>query len=208
MRSQLQSNQNRSAIVTLMSALVVLSIFSTGCSSAPKDESSSTAPATDEGQATTKESILDKYTIKQLDAAANALQLISEKSNKESGKDFGQEVLGCSIPGDKAIAMLTRVKSLINNQIPQETQAYVADPGAYAQSMGFSNCGQTCSCRLFATVIEDASTSSMKPVEQRNHARFEKSLKSKAGIQTELQANACARQQTWFCDSDLYKFLQ
>ena len=148
----------------------------------------------------TSEAVLTKYSLQELNSAATALRVVSD-----SGK--GKEILGCDITDQKALSMMMPIKALIDQQSRAEVESYETDPKGYANTEGFESCAKNCSCGVYSDVVSAASERKMPAGSGVAHKRNVAKLRAKAERQGEDQSLTCARKQTWFCSSDLHKFL-
>lgn len=156
----------------------------------------------------TTEQISERYGLKELDAAANALKVVFDQSLAASNDQQGEAVLGCPVKGDDARRMMQPLKALIDEAILKERDQYVADPKSYARDRSFETCAATCSCGSLANVLEPVNAKTLKSANKSMHDRFLVRLQKKAAIQGPDASLACARKQAWFCRSDLQAYLE
>jgi hypothetical protein len=184
-------------------ALILLSAgLLASCSGGSKrsDASSSSSAESAPAAATTSEAILQKYSLQELNSAANALKVMADAEK-------GQDPVGCGIASDKALSMTMPLKALIDQRMRTEVQDYEQDPKSYANTEGFEICAKNCSCGVYSDIVEAARESSLPKNSAVQHKRNLTRLKAKAERQTAEASTTCAKKQNWFCSSDLRKFL-
>ena len=160
-------------------------------------------------RAATREDVVAKYSIVELDAAANLLKVVIDESGGKLNDDKGTDVVGCPLTGKQATTMTMPVKSLIDQQMKSESESYQTDPKNYAIEKGFETCAATCSCGVLSDVVNGADETALPPGSSgRLQARNKQRLSMKASHQTARDSLSCARKQSWFCGSDLKAYLE
>jgi hypothetical protein len=180
-----------------------------GCSSSEKKEdASAAAPATPRSHAVTSEDITAKYSITELNSAANLLKVVIDEAGVKPNDDKGSDIIGCPLTGKQAGTMTMPIKSLIDQVAHAETESYTNDPKNYATEKGFETCAANCACGVLSDIVENAEDSAVPAASAKLHARNKQHLSVKASHQTSRDSVACARKQSWFCGSDLLSYLQ
>lgn len=192
----------RLALTVLVAGLVA------SCSSGGKKEVAADAAAAAPAPVLTSDAITQKYSLQQLNGAANALKVVFDTSMDAPKADKGREILGCSMTGPKAMSMTMPLKSLIDQQQRAEIEAYESDPKEYANTQGFESCASICACGVYSEIVNTARESAMPKGMTTHHGRNKAKLRAKAERQTADASLACARKQTWFCSSDLKQYLE
>ena len=194
----------------MMKRIVSASAFLliTACSSGEK-KSESTQPATPPVKAvsTSKEDLTEKYSLVELNGAANFLKVVIDEGINAPAADKGSEIIGCAITARQAISMTMPIKSLIDQSVRVGAEAYSQNPKIYSGDHGFESCASTCACGVLSDVVEGANESAFPAGSERIHMRNQKRLQAKAAHQTAGDSLACAKKQTWFCGSDLRAYL-
>lgn len=180
--------------------LVAATLVFASCSSGAKKESQVSAAAPQASAAPTQSSVQERYSIQELNSAATALRVIADD-------DKSKNILGCEITSEKALSMTMPLKALIDEKIRSEVEAYESDPKTYANTEGFEMCAKNCACGVFSDVVEQASERKMPAGSSVAHKRNQSKLRAKASRQSADASATCARKQSWFCGSDLHKFL-
>ncbi len=188
-------------------SLIFLCLLSIGCSSKEK-KSDVMASAKSAPHSVTDEDMLQKYSLTELNGAATLLRAVIDEAGSQPKDDKEGEIAGCSLTSRQASAMTMPVKSLIDQMMPSEIDAYTRDPKSYAAERGFETCAAICGCGVLSDVLEATNKSLMPRGSSRNHARNKQSLSVKATHQSAGDTLACARKQTWFCSSDLKAYLE
>lgn len=181
-------------------AIASVSILASCSGGAKKSDAVATTATTAPTAPVTSEAVLTKYSLQELNGAATALRVVADggKSN---------DVLGCDITDQKALSMTMPLKALIDQQARNETDSYEADPKGFASTEGFESCAKNCSCGVYSDVVAAASERKMPAGSGVAHKRNVAKLRAKAERQSADASLVCARKQTWFCSSDLRKFL-
>lgn len=194
------------AIVTITSIYLAAALVA-ACASKPTESKNETPAAGAKPTAPSSNEIRDRYTISQLDSAANALKIVAD-SSKDMKHDGGTEIIGCPLTVAKANAMRMPIRSLIENRIYSERDSYSADPTQYGDSNSFETCAVTCSCGVLSEIVRGARTGSFKAKDAKYHERWTARLKLKSTTLGERELKTCAMKQTWICGSDLMKYLE
>lgn len=191
--------------LALFGALFIIA----ACSSGEKksDSSLGTAPAA-KSVAPSKEDLTEKYTLAELNSAANLLKVVSDEGIKLPTADKGSEMIGCPLTSREAMSMTMPVKSLIDQSIRVEAEAYSQNPKTYSGDHGFESCASTCACGVLSDVVEGANESTFPAGSEKIHSRNQQRLQAKAARQTAGDSLSCAKKQTWFCGSDLKAYLK
>lgn len=181
-----------------------------GCSSSDKKvDASKSAPVAPMPHSVSRDEVSAKYSIVELNAAANLLKVVVDEAGVKPAADKGSDLIGCPLTGKQAGTMTMPLKALIDSQMKNETDSYTADPKNYANEKGFESCYANCSCGILSDVIEGANESAMPAgAAVRLHARNKQRLSLKAKHQTAGESVTCARKQSWFCTSDLKAYLE
>lgn len=193
-------------VITVVAALVFAS-----CSSSEKkaDETKAASAAAPVSHAMTSDEISAKYSIVELNSAANLLKVIVDEAGAKPTDDKGSDLIGCSLTGRQAGTMTMPLKFLIDQQLRSETESYQADPRNYAIEKGFETCASNCACGVLSDVVNAADEAVLpRGNSARLHARNKQRLSLKATHQTARDSLACARKQSWFCSSDLKAYLE
>lgn len=183
-------------LLLVAASLSLVSCSSGGKKSDTKADAASAAPA----QVLSQDAIQQRYSLQELNAAANALKVIADD-------DKSKDLLGCEIPSQKALSMTMPLKALIDEKIRSEVEGYESDPKGYSNTEGFESCAKNCSCGVYNDVVEAASERKMPSGSSVTHKRNAAKLRAKAERQTAEASLTCAKKQSWFCSSDLRKFL-
>jgi hypothetical protein len=194
-----------------IAAALIVALAFTSCSSSEKKMESAKAAsvASAPTHATTAEEVGAKYSVTELNSAANLLKVIVDEAGTKTKDDKGTDIIGCALTGKQASTMTMPVKSLIDQQLKSETENYQADPKNYAIEKGFETCAAACACGVLSDIVEGANEASLPPGSAvRLHARNKQRLSLKASHQTARDSLACARKQSWFCGSDLKAYLE
>ena len=198
----------RSAFVHVFT-LCFLAISLTFCTSKKKAAetpapTAAAAPAASTAE-TPEQELGEKYSLLKLNAAANALNVIA--SQKE---DDRQQVLACDISTVVAKQSLPALKGLIAQKVTDEREEYVADPTRFSKTNSFDTCGSQCGCGVLVSVIGSVKSTELGSDQwKKDHARDLTRLQKKASLQNvPSEMLACARRQSWYCDSDLRAFLE
>ncbi|MES2965359.1 MAG: hypothetical protein V4760_15860 [Bdellovibrionota bacterium] len=195
------------AIVTIGSIYIAAALVA-ACASKPTESKNETPGAESSTKAApTAADVKDRYTISQLDAAANALKVIADNS-KDPKVDGGKEIIGCSMSAGKANAMKTPLRYLIEGRLSSEREAYSAAPSQYGDSNSFETCATNCSCGILSEVVRGARTTAFKKNDSKYHERWSARLKLKAKTLGERELRSCAVKQTWICGSELLVYLE
>jgi|GEM_PF-6162426 len=193
-------------LIVLIAALVGM----VGCSSSDKKvDASKSAPVALMSHTLSASEVSAKYSILELNSAANLLKVIVDQAGSKPSTDKGSDLIGCPLTGKQAGTMTMPLKALIDGQMKNETDAYTADPKNYANEKGFETCFSNCACGVLGDVVDAASESAMPAgAATRLHSRNKQRLSLKAKHQTAAESLACARKQAWFCTSDLKAYLE
>jgi hypothetical protein len=204
-----RSNLTVGATMKYTSRILFVSSLSIllGCSSAPKSENEA-APKTSSSETLTMDSVTDRTSLQEMTSASNVLRaVIAQAAQTKGDADPGQDVVGCKISGRQAKAMLDTLGSLLDRKTESEAADYAHDPKVYAKNNGFETCASECQCGGLASVAKRSHGERVSGLDAKIHARFLTKLNAKAALQTPVETLACARKQTWFCSSDLMKYL-
>jgi hypothetical protein len=191
-------------IIVLFAALAFSS-----CSSSEKkvDESKTSPVAAPVPQVSTAEDIGAKYSIVELNSAANLLKVVVDTG--KGGEDAGSDLIGCPLTAKEAGTMTMPLKALIDQQMRGDIENYQNDPKNYAVEKGFEMCGASCACGVLSDVVNGANEAALPAGSAAKlHARNKQRLAMKASHQTSRDSMACARKQSWFCGSDLKAYLE
>ena len=172
-----------------------------GCAShraAPAASSAENARAGSDAQ------ILEKFGWRKLRQAAVLLQSIEETAADAPGENPGQNAIGCAISKDQAHAWRKKVEALAEKQAGSERDDYSIRPQAY--SAQFARCAPTCLCEAYLDILQQVEPA--RPEDRAFHAATMKKLKIKAKITSAAARLACARDQSWFCESELKAYLE
>ena len=172
----------------------------TACSSSQKEQDSAAPAQTSSGEAPTQEYVMTKYSIQEFNSAVLGLQAVLESPDAN--------VLGCSISAQEAREMLVPLKAMLDRKISSDSQEYAKDPRVYAKNNGFETCGGNCQCGVLASVLQRSPAVKASAGDPKLHSRYLTKLQAKAKLQTPSQTQACARNQSWFCNSELKAYLQ
>ena len=207
---QLVAPNARSFAITCGSAVMALTL-SMACSSKPKgSEIAMNSPA--EGLQNTDEALGAKIGFRRLNLASVAMRAVFDQGVKDVKKDVkkdlkedvGQNVLGCPITMKQAEQSLNRLHAMIDRQSSGERDQYSVNPQAYAGQ--FNACAASCMCGAFATLLDGADLA--RPEDRKFHLAQLKKLRVKAKLQGPDATLACAREQSWFCKSELKATLE
>lgn len=146
----------------------------------------------------------ENLNLRQLDSAATALRAIYDRS-LENSSPMEPTVIACDISGEDAMAMMMPLKGRMDEKIPRELKDYNLRPKAYSKEYQLAECEKTCHCGLYATLLTDAVVES---TEETWHKAQLKKIRKKASAQTPEETLACARLQSWFCESALQEELR
>lgn len=193
-------------------AVLMIALAFTACSSSEKKvDSSKTSPVTPPvARASTPDEMGAKYSVVELNSAANLLKVVVDEAGAKMSEDKGSDIIGCPLTGKQASTMTMPLKYLIDQQMKNEVESYQADPKNYAVEKGFETCASNCACGVLGDVVNGASESALPAGGSagRLHARNKQRLSLKATHQTSRDSLACARKQSWFCSSDLKAYLE
>lgn len=201
-------------LLVLFSAVCVFALAS--CSSSQKE----TSPKQDEwgapviapvpaGVPVTESDVFERHTLIELAAADNLLKMIVEDAKDPEKKVGSLKIAGCEVAPEKAEEMRKSLKSLIDKKLPIERDEYASDPVSYGRISGFETCAARCTCGLFTTVLTPLNRAELKGArEKRTYARDIQRLKAKSNRLSVDESMTCAYRQTWFCSSDLKRFLE
>ena len=196
----------------LFSSVLVCAAVLTACASRPSQKETKATEAKETvsaaNEAPSSAQIEERYTIQQMDAAANLLKVLIDENPKAPGEDVGSDIVGCGITGQAAKSMTMPLKALIDRRLQAERDAYAMSPTQYASERGFESCGSTCGCGVLGTIIEEAETGTFKAKDLKFHERWLARLNLKARSLDARASKACASHQQWFCTSDLKRFLE
>ncbi|HVK62343.1 MAG TPA: hypothetical protein VM432_12365 [Bdellovibrionales bacterium] len=181
-------------LAVLVGSLTILS----ACSSSQKEQDQN-APAESTAEVPTQDFIMTKYSVQEFNSAVIGLKAALESPDAN--------VLGCSITAQEAREMLVPLKGMLDRKISSESKDYADDPRVYAKNNGFETCGGNCQCGVLASVVERA-PSVKASSDPKLHTRLLTKLQAKAKLQTPQQTLACAKNQSWFCSSELRAYLQ
>lgn len=180
--------------------LAAASLVFVSCSSGSKKEEKASEAAVAPVAVVNQEAIQQKYSLQELNSVANAMKVIADDEKS-------QNLLGCEISSQKALSMMMPIKALIDEKTRAEVEGYEADPKGYSNTEGFESCAKNCSCGVYSDVVAAASERKMPAGSSVTHKRNAAKLRAKAERQTSEASLTCARKQSWFCSSDLRKFL-
>ena len=137
--------------------------------------------------------------LRHLDSVATALRAIYDQSLLNPSPRV-PSILACDINGEEAVAMMMPLKARLDEKIPRELKDYIRSPRKYARENNFANCQVTCHCGLYASLVNDAV---VEASDESWHKSTLRALRKKASNQSAEQTTACAKVQSWFCESSL-----
>lgn len=185
-------------------AFVVLSAFAwlvgmAACSSEQKKAGDAAA----EPPPGSIEAVLDKFSFRRLSQAESALRAVRDAGPEIEGNP-GETLLGCSISKAQAQTWLRLLRPLIQKQALQERDSYEIAPRAYSSQ--FTTCAPSCLCGAYAELIADSSPA--REEDRKFHRDALSKLQRKASVISSPALASCAREQGWFCASDLKAYLE
>jgi hypothetical protein len=197
----------------LILLFVIVAIGSLSACSSSEKKADPPAQAAASGSSVSKtplseDELFQHYSVVELDAAANALKMISDEGISDPSKDHGTAIIGCSMTRAEALKLAMPLKNLIDRDLVRERDNYTSDGEKYAEEHGFDTCAASCSCGILAEVIDKVRPADVAKLAPEFHNRFILKLKAKAARQGIEAGMDCARKQTWFCTSDLRNYLQ
>jgi hypothetical protein len=132
-----------------------------------------------------------KYSLEQLQQVSSYLSLRTKST---------EPVLPCDPDAFEARQWLgSRLRGLFSEKVADEVQLYVKDPKKYMRHA--RHCAAACTCDGYAEVVAKADADlADDPI----HKKFSAQLGRNAKKQ---DAAVCAKNLTWFCASDLKKYL-
>jgi hypothetical protein len=193
----------------VIAAIAALTFASCSSSEKKADEAKAAPSEAPVSHAMTSDEIAAKYSIVELNSAANLLKVIVDEAGEKPTDDKGTDLIGCALTGRQAGTMTMPLKFLIDQQLRNETESYQADPRNYAVEKSFETCASHCACGVLSDIVNAADESALpRGNSSRLHARNKQRLSLKAKHQTNRDSLACARKQSWFCSSDLKTYLE
>ncbi|MBS1985842.1 MAG: hypothetical protein JST16_16910 [Bdellovibrionales bacterium] len=151
----------------------------------------------EEQAAETTAQMAAKFSLEQLDAAANYIRVVVDNGDKPDYK--AQEWCGISI--EQAFVMVHSVKELIDKKMDAEVAKY---PKFSADEVKRGECWKRCHCGVYASLFEKVEPENLKGPHRKEMNRL-------SGIASKVKnsdALRCAKKESWLCGSDLMKYLK
>ena len=194
-------------LILSLACLISFAACSTSETKTDAPNSSSSA-AKSAAKSASSDDVVQKYSVSELNSAANALRVIADAGISKPSEDRGTEIIGCAMTGRQAMSMTMPIKALIDSSLRTERDSYSQNPKSYSSEKGFESCAGTCSCGLFSDIVESADEVALPQGSSKIHARNKQRLTAKASHQSATDSLTCAKKATWFCGSDLKAYLE
>ena len=148
--------------------------------------------------ATSREGVLKKYSLDELDSAANLLKVAIDQGQDKKNAHF------CNLKAGEAKNLTMPLKDLID----VKTKIFLDANKGKSVSLGFKNqdCDGECHCGLYSSVLDTGQQRGDTLTD--NDLKYLSMAQTKASTQGSYQSVACAYRSKWVCSSALLKYLR
>ena len=145
-------------------------------------------------------SIVKKYSLEQMQEASN--YLLARVENDPLGK--GKKILSCDASVDEANRWSGgEMHSLMDEKGKERLAAYENSPETFKEKI--AKCDRDCTCAPYALLFEQLSEPTRA---SEAHIVNAAALKDQLARGSKEKTLACAKKATWFCKSDLRRYLK
>lgn len=145
-------------------------------------------------------SMLETYKMEQIEQAGAYFMARVESDPLPKG----EKLLACDPPMSKVNTwMAGTMKQLIDERRKREVDLYVRDTSSYGSRI--KGCSEHCSCEAYKVVLELGGQ--MGTIDPKAHEANGALLKQEMRKVSPKFLRKCAERATWFCGSDLLKYL-